>query len=158
MEQYVIFQSNQQYFAILVQNVARVVEAGQFIPLPEVAPYILGVYEFQEKMVPIVDVRRKLFQDFTENTGETKVILCRWKGQTLGLYVEDILGISSLEAANYEETELNNSIKQIYIQSFLKMDERLVMVLDLAYFFSPEQEVALETRLEEIKDETDGEF
>lgn len=156
MEQYVIFQSNNQYFAILVQNVARVVEAKQFIPLPEVAPYILGVYEFQEKMVPIVDVRRKLFQQFTENTGETKVILCRWKGQTLGLYVEDILGISSLEAANYEETELNSSIKQIYIQSFLKMDEHLVMLLDLSYFFSPEQEAVLEEQLVTMKDDGHG--
>lgn len=158
MEQYVIFQSNNQYFAILVQNVARVVEAKQFIPLPEVSPYILGVYEFQEKMVPVVDVRRKLFQQFTENTGETKVILCRWKGQTLGLYVEDILGISSLEAANYEETELNSSIKQIYIQSFLKMNEHLVMLLDLSYFFSPEQEAALEEQLVTMKDDGHGAF
>ncbi len=157
MEQYVIFQSNHQRFAIVVQNVARVIEAKQFIALPEVAPYILGVYEFQEKMVPIVDVRKKLFQKFTESTGETKVILCRWKDQTLGLYVEDILGISSLEPAVYEENSLNTSIKQIYIQSFLKMDDTLVMLLDLSYFFSAKQEQALVTQLENIKDDMHGE-
>lgn len=125
--------------------------------MPEVAPYILGVYEFQEKMVPIVDVRKKLFQKFTESTGETKVILCRWKEQTLGLYVEDILGISSLEPAVYEENSLNTSIKQIYIQSFLKMDDTLVMLLDLSYFFSAKQEQALVTQLENIKDDMHGE-
>lgn len=157
MEQYVIFQSNNQRFAILVQNVARVIEAKKFIALPEVEPFILGVYEFQGKMVPIIDVRKKLFQEFTEPTGETKVILCRWKDRTVGLYVEDILGISSLEPAVYEENELNSSIRQIYIQSFLKMEDTLVMLLDLSYFFSTKQEQDLVSQLDGIKDDMDGE-
>lgn len=156
MEQYVIFQSNHQLFAILVQKVARVIEAKQFIALPEVDPYILGVYEFQGKMVPVVDVRRKLFRNFTEKTVDTKVILCRWKDQTLGLYVEDILGISSLEPANYEENELNSSIKQSYIQSFLKMNETLVMLLDLSYFFNSKEEQVIVTQLEQKKDDLNG--
>ena len=49
MEQYVIFRSHDQLFAIRVQQVTRVIEAQSFIQLPEVADFVLGVYEFQEK-------------------------------------------------------------------------------------------------------------
>ena len=72
MEQYVVFKSHGQFFAILVQNVDRIIEANQFIQLPEVSDFILGVYEYQEKMIPIVDVRQKLFKQYTEQKEETK--------------------------------------------------------------------------------------
>lgn len=68
MEQYVVFKSHDQLFGLPVTIVRRVVETNKFIPLPEVADYVLGVYEYEEQMLPIIDLGRKLFNDFTEQT------------------------------------------------------------------------------------------
>lgn len=140
MEQYVVFKSHGQYFAILVQNVDRIIEASQFIILPEVSDFILGVYEYQEKMIPIVDVRKKLFREYTEKNEATKVILCQWEGQSLGLYVEDIVDISYMETSRYEEELVRAALKQGYIEQFLKLDERVVMQLSMAFLFNNQQE------------------
>ena len=43
MEQYVIFKSHSQLFAIRVMDVDRVIEARNFIHLPEVEEHILGL-------------------------------------------------------------------------------------------------------------------
>ena len=48
MEQYVVFKSHDQLFGLPVTIVRRVVETNKFIPLPEVADYVLGVYECEE--------------------------------------------------------------------------------------------------------------
>lgn len=140
MEQYVVFKSHGQYFAILVQNVDRIIEASQFILLPEVSDFILGVYEYQEKMIPIVDVRKKLFREYTEKNEATKVILCQWEGQSLGLYVEDIIDISYMETSRYEEELVRAALKQGYIEQFLKLDEKVVMQLSMAFLFNNQQE------------------
>ena len=140
MEQYVVFKSHGQYFAILVQNVDRIIEASQFILLPEVSDFILGVYEYQEKMIPIVDVRKKLFREYTEKNEATKVVLCQWEGQSLGLYVEDIVDISYMETSRYEEELVRAALKQGYIEQFLKLDERVVMQLSMAFLFNNQQE------------------
>ncbi|HIZ52993.1 MAG TPA: chemotaxis protein CheW [Candidatus Enterococcus avicola] len=140
MEQYVVFKSHGQYFAILVQNVDRIIEASQFIILPEVSDFILGVYEYQEKMIPIVDVRKKLFREYTEKNEATKVVLCQWEGQSLGLYVEDIVDISYMETSRYEEELVRAALKQGYIEQFLKLDERVVMQLSMAFLFNNQQE------------------
>lgn len=140
MEQYVVFKSHGQYFAILVQNVDRIIEASHFILLPEVSDFMLGVYEYQEKMIPIVDVRKKLFREYTEKNEATKVILCQWEGQSLGLYVEDIIDISYMETSRYEEELVRAALKQGYIEQFLKLDEKVVMQLSMAFLFNNQQE------------------
>ena len=49
MEQYVVFESHNQLFGLPVTIVRRVVETDKFISLPEVADYVLGVYEYEEQ-------------------------------------------------------------------------------------------------------------
>ena len=136
MEQYVIFKSHSQLFAIRVMDVDRVIEARNFIHLPEVEEHILGVYEYQESMVPIIDIRKKLFREYSDHKEDAKVILCQWKGRLLGLLVEDIKGIYYLEETNYEQDLIRSSLKKSYIEKFLKLDDEVVMLLDLNYLFS----------------------
>lgn len=152
MEQYVVFKSHGQYFAILVQNVDRIIEASQFILLPEISDFILGVYEYQEKMIPIVDVRQKLFHEFTEKNEATKVILCQWQGQSLGLYVEDIIDISYMEPSRYEEGLVRAALKQGYIEQFLKLESQVVMQLSMTFLFDSQQETSPLIELDELVD------
>ncbi|CAI3320698.1 chemotaxis protein CheW [Enterococcus cecorum] len=150
MEQYVIFKSHSQLFAIRVMDVDRVIEARNFIHLPEVEEHILGVYEYQESMVPIIDIRKKLFREYSDHKEDAKVILCQWKGRLLGLFVEDIKGIYYLEETNYEQDLIRSSLKQSYIEKFLKLDDEVVMLLDLNYLFSS-------TDFDQVQDLTEGE-
>lgn len=151
MDQYVIFKSHQQLFAIRVQNVARVIEAREFIALPEVADFILGIYEYQENMVPIVDVRRKLFKEFTTKSPEAKVILCKWHDRLLGLFVEDIVGISFMEDSRYEEELVRSALKKGYIEKILKLKDDVVMLLALDYLFDNKEEGTLLDNLDQIE-------
>ncbi|MGX7195961.1 chemotaxis protein CheW [Enterococcus olivae] len=150
MEQYVVFKSHGQLFAIRVSNVDRVIEANRFIALPEVAEFILGVYEYHENMIPIVDVRKKLFGEFSDQKEESKVILCRWENHSQGLYVEDIIGISYMEETNYEQDLVQSLLKKGYIEKFLKLEEEVVMLLELEYLFNNEQTKEAFLELEEL--------
>ena len=55
MEQYIVFTSHDQLFCLPVTVVRRIVEAENFVPIPDVPAYILGVYEYEEQMLPIID-------------------------------------------------------------------------------------------------------
>ena len=125
MEQYVIFRSHDQLFAIRVQQVTRVIEAQSFIQLPEVADFV---------------VRRKLFKEPTTVSERNNVILCHWNDQDLGLYVDEIVGISTLEETDYEAQLDRSGLKQSYIEQFLKSDESVVLLLALSFLFDYEPE------------------
>lgn len=139
MGQYVVFKSNDQAFAIDVHVVKRVVESDSFIKIPEVADYVMGVYEYEGAMIPVIDLRQKLFNIATEMTSEAKVILCRWQDRLLGAYVADIDGIFELQEANYEEELRKANLKNGYIDKFLKLNGDVVISLELEYLFNNEQ-------------------
>ena len=150
MEQYVVFKSHKQLFAMPVKAVTRVIEASNFITLPEVADYILGVYEYQDHMIPIVDLRRKLFGQYTESSDDNKVILCDWKENSLGIFVENILGISYLEETNYEKELAKADLKRGYIDKFLKLEDKVVISIRLDYLFDNRQESELLATVDQL--------
>jgi purine-binding chemotaxis protein CheW len=124
MEQYVVFKSHQQLFALRIDYVVRVIEAASFTQLPEVADFVLGIQPFEEAMVPIIDIRKKLFDEFTP-------------------LVE-----------SPSNAELNTSgLKQNYIEAFLKKDDELVLALELPFLFSYEQAAEMTAELDAYQTE-----
>ncbi|SEM60025.1 purine-binding chemotaxis protein CheW [Ligilactobacillus sp. WC1T17] len=151
MEQYVVFESHNQLFGLPVTIVRRVVETDKFIPLPEVADYVLGVYEYEEQMLPIIDLGRKLFNEFTEQTHDAKVILCNWRDQSLGIYVEKIIGIVYLETTDNQKDLEKAKLKRGYIGQFLKMDKDVVISLELDYLFNNDESSGLMSSLDDME-------
>ena len=153
MEQYVVFKSHQQLFALRIDYVVRVIEAASFTQLPEVADFVLGIQPFEEAMVPLIDIRKKLFDEFTPETGQNVVLLCHWQEQAIGLYVEAIVGILPL-VESPSNAELNTSgLKQNYIEAFLKKDDELVLALELPFLFSYEQAAEMTAELDAYQTE-----
>lgn len=149
MGQYVVFKSNDQTFAIDVHVVKRVVETDSFIKIPEVEAYVLGVYEYEAAMIPVIDLQHKLFGVSTPVDSETKVILCRWQDRLLGIYVAEIIGIFALDEPDYEDELQKANLKNGYIDKFLKLKGEVVISLELNYLFNNEQTkqiIAAETK------------
>jgi len=156
MEQYVIFKSHQQLFAIEIQHVVRVVEASTFTPLPEVADFVLGVQSIESAMVPIIDARKKLFHSFTADSGQNVILLCQWKDKSIGLYVEEIVGIQPLSETENQQDLAVTGLKQDYVTAFLQKEDALVLALDLDFLFSYEEEAALLAGINTYRDDDDG--
>ncbi|MDY4066029.1 purine-binding chemotaxis protein CheW [Lactobacillus agilis] len=153
MEQYIVFTSHEQLFCLPVTVVRRIVEAENFVPIPDVPDYILGVYEYEEQMLPIIDLKAKLFSDKTVKNTENKVILCQWHEQTIGIYVESIRGIMMLEDTDYERELTKAKLKRGYIGKFLKLDDEVVISLELEYLFNNEQAQELMDSVDQANEE-----
>lgn len=149
MQQYVLFKSHNQYFAIDVMAVDRIIETNVWISLPEVPDFILGAYEYQNQLVPITDLCQKLFGEFSTQKIENKVILCHWCNRNQGFYVEEIIGVVYLEETHYEQNFDKILLKSGYIDRFLKDSEQdLVMLLKLESLFDNQQVQEVFSKLE----------
>ncbi|WP_281165298.1 chemotaxis protein CheW [Liquorilactobacillus sicerae] len=151
MDQYVVFKSHDQYFALPVQVITRIIETDDFISLPDVPDFVLGVFEHQKHMIPIIDLRRKLFNEFTTKSDATKVILCDWQDQHLGLYVENIIGIEHLKETDYEKELTKADLKHDYIGKFLKLKDQVVISLELEFLFDNQQSENLTSTVEKLE-------
>lgn len=95
LDQYIVFKSHEQMFALPVSIVRRVIEIPKLIVLPEVPEYVLGAVEYNNTMAPIIDLKNKLFGEKIEDRTNSKVILCNWQDSSLGLLIEKLWQLQS---------------------------------------------------------------
>lgn len=156
MKQVIIFNNCEQNFALELERIERIIEYSKPKKLPETAEYILGVIQYNEKVLPIIDLNRRLYSVPGETGNHSKIIVILWKGAHLGLVVDEILGIKTVEDSAYEEAAMGEeSISSEYIKGFLKNGEDIIIVMDTDKLFSFVQSREL---LELEEDEDDEEY
>lgn len=139
MEQYLVFESNNQNFAIDIPQIEKIIEFQKSKQIPDSSDYLLGIIKYNDMVLPIVDLTKRLYNSYTLYKKENKVIVVQWKDRQVGLVVEKIHGIRGFDKEQYEDANVDLKISQEYIQGFIKMEQGIAIVLDTDKVFSPEQ-------------------
>lgn len=137
MKQVIIFSNNKQNFALEIERIERIIEYSTPKKLPETADYILGVIKYNEKVLPVIDLNKRLYGRDGEIKDSNKIIVVLWKSAHLGLVVDDILGIRTIDEESFEESQIGEeSISSEYIKGFIKSDEDIIILMDTDKLFS----------------------
>lgn len=137
MKQVIIFNNCQQNFALEIDRIERIIDYSNPKKLPETADYIQGVIKYNEKILPIIDLNMRLYGTPGEIKGSSKIIVILWHNAHLGLIVDDILGIKTIDEESFEDSSIGEgSISSEYIKGFIKIDEDIIILMDTNKLFS----------------------
>lgn len=140
MDQYIVFTNKGQNFAIDVSKIERIIEYKEPKKIPESSNYLLGIITHNERILPIIDLSKRLYGEYSSYDVETKVVVIMWKEKQLGLLVESIIGIRTFEEDEFEKSMHKNQIPQEYITGFIKSQEEITIVLDVEKIFTKAEE------------------
>lgn len=140
MEQFIVFINNNQKFAVYVSRIHKIIEFQQPKRLPDSSKYFLGVIKYNESILPVIDLSKRLYNIVTEQTVDTKIIVVSWKDKEIGLVVDDIIGIRNFTEEQFEDAKLDVDIANEYISGFIKSEEDIIVNLDIDKIFNKEQE------------------
>lgn len=142
MKQYIIFKTNSQSLGIPIERIEKIIEFEEGKKIPEPLPYMMGVIEYNGKVLPVIDLNKRLYGREIVKNINTKIIVVNWKAKHVGLAVEDILGIKSYEN-EYEAPTKELEISKEYVEGFIKLPEDIIIVLDVDKLFIKEDEELL---------------
>lgn len=140
MEQYIVFESNNQKFAIDIPQIEKVIEYNDIKKIPDSSDYLLGYLQYDGKFLPVIDLKSRLYNLNTTIKKENKVLVVNWKDGHIGLLVESIVGINKFNKDQYEEKNSEYQIIKDYIHGFLSTQNGTIIILDTNKVFTPEQE------------------
>lgn len=143
MEQYIVFVNNNQKFALYVSKIEKIIEFQQPKKLPDSSPYFLGVTQYNDSILPIVDLSKRLYGVFSDYNLQTKIIVVSFKDKLMGLVVDNIIGISNFAEAEYEDFDIDLEISNEYVIGFIKSNDDIIVTLDIDRIFNREQEEEL---------------
>ncbi len=142
MKQYIIFKTNSQSLGIEIDKVDKIIEFEEGKKMPESLSYMIGVIEYNGIVLPVVDLSKRLYNIDISRDINTKIIVINWKEKLLGLAVEDITGIESY-GDEYEEPIDELAVSKEYVEGFIKLENDIIIVLNVDELFNKDQEMLL---------------
>lgn len=113
----------------LVQEIIRVAEITQVPRAPE---SIKGVINLRGRIIPVVDLKRKLNLGAVEVARQARIVVVKVRDRLIGLLVDGAsqvlrVPVSTIEAAPEEVVEIDAN----YIRGVAKLEKRLIILVDL---------------------------
>ncbi|GBE02455.1 MAG TPA: hypothetical protein ENH50_03800 [Nitrospirae bacterium] len=155
--QHIAFRLGREEFALPILNVQEIIRPRENTRIPESPEYILGVINLRGRVIPVVDLKKRMKLEGNGNgTGENKVIVLSLGKLNFGGVVDSITGV-----VNISEQEIGDSVSTLsssscdYIKGIATLNNgRMIQILQPSGLMSLQD---MELLQDEIVDETQTE-
>jgi purine-binding chemotaxis protein CheW len=143
--QMVTFRLGGDLFAADIHGVERVLRRQEPTPVPNVPDWIIGVIEYQKRVVPVIDLRARFEMDATQATNETRVLVFNAEDQWIAGVVDAVLDVAAMDKASVQPPPpLFRGLAGEYLKGIVRRDNKLVMLLDVTKLLTATERLALE--------------
>ncbi len=138
--QFVGFQIDGQQYAFRIEQIQEIVILDQVTPTPQVADYVEGVSNLRGAIIPIINLRKLFGLDPKPTDGETRTIVVNVGDRTMGCTVDMVSQVIRIGAEHIQSApETVTADGADYISGFAKLDDQLVILLDIDELLDPER-------------------
>lgn len=126
----IIFKLGNEEFACDIQHVERILGYVEPTKIPEAPYYVEGVINYQESILPIINLKRKFNMDYNESS-DKKIIVVKSNQRTVGFLVDTVLEVSDIRNENIETApDIVTASKNRYIQNMIKLSGRIILEIN----------------------------
>jgi purine-binding chemotaxis protein CheW len=141
----VIFRLGDDLFAADVQSVERVLRFQRGRPLPDVPPWVDGVIEYRQNVIPQLDLRRRFELPGVAVGAATRVLVLNAGGGWVAVVVDAVLEVAAYDASQLSPPPtLFRGLAGEYLEGLIRHGERLVVLLDVNRLLSATERLRLE--------------
>lgn len=142
----VTFRLGDDYFAADVHAVERVLRYAAPTSVPDMPDYIQGVMDYQERVLPVVDLRRRFELPARDADGDTRTLILNVSGEWIGVVVDSVTEVSQFDPALVAPPPaLFRGLAGEYLKGIVRRGERLVIFLDVEKLLSSAERIALQS-------------
>jgi purine-binding chemotaxis protein CheW len=141
----VTFQLGLDIFAADVLSVDRVLRYTAPNAVPDVPAWVLGVIEHRDKVIPVVDLRRRVELSDDSITPETRILVLNTAGGWVGAIVDTVHEVAAVPAETVTAPPpLFRGLAAEFIRGTVKVRDQLVVILDVDRVMSSTDRIAFD--------------
>lgn len=150
--QYLLFESADSLYGLDILKINEILKPVLVTRLPNAENFVLGVINLRGNIVPIIDIRKILKNEYTELTNFSRIIVCNVNQKLLGLLVEKVMEVVTIKNTDIEGEEVKNFSEQ-YIQGIGKTKNKFFLLFNLPLLIHQYQPISSEKNiLEKIEE------
>jgi len=144
IRQFVKFTVGDNEFGVEISKVREVIKLQDMIKVPDAPNYIEGLMNLRGTVLTVYNLRKRLGMQDKEFDENCKIITVNHNDLLVGFTVDSVNEIIRTDDENIDDTPASvPNIDRKFISKVLKLDDKLMLVLDLANVFSPDEEKEL---------------
>ena len=141
----VTFRLGDDHFAADIFSVERVLRYSVPTSVPDMPAYIEGVLDYQGRVVPIVNLRRRFEMAVVAARNETRTLVLNVSGEWIGVVVDGVTEVASFDrAAVAPPPPLFRGLAGEYLKGIIRRGDRLVIFLDVDKLLSSTERLTLQ--------------
>ncbi|MHB8905198.1 MAG: chemotaxis protein CheW [Melioribacteraceae bacterium] len=144
--QLVSFKIANEEFGIDILNVQEINKMTQVTKVPNSPEFVEGVINLRGRVIPVVNLRVKMDLPNREYDKDTRIIVVDLSGKTVGFLVDSVSEVLRIPRNIMEPPpSIVAGINSNYITAVGKLEDRLLILLDLDKILHQEEKAVLET-------------
>jgi purine-binding chemotaxis protein CheW len=140
--------------AVGIRQVREILRVGDITFMPKAPLFLEGIINMRGKIIPVIDLKKRFQMPLIDRTDESRVLIVEIQDQMLGFLVDKVVGVlrTSLAAAEPAKEPVLN-VGAEYLDGLLRIEKRLILLLNLKKLLTLDETKALPDREQNIPTE-----
>ena len=131
-----IFQVGETLFALPALVVSEIHALPLLAPLPETAPFILGLFDLRGEIVPVLDLNARFGNASPRLELENKLIVLRFDGAPVAILADEVCAVTHILAAQIGAPPAHgrqSGLAAPFVAGVTRIDDEIVLLLHLPH-------------------------
>jgi purine-binding chemotaxis protein CheW len=129
---YLEFQLGSEKYAIELLSVKEVIPVPDTSPIPKSPPHFVGIMNLRGHVISIIDLRKKLQVQPSEDKSEEAVVIINIEHISIGMIVDNISRVMLVSEEDIKPVpKVDNNVNSSYINGVIQSEQQITTILDL---------------------------
>jgi purine-binding chemotaxis protein CheW len=144
--QLVSFVVENEEFGVDILRVQEIIRPIEITRVPNAPSFVEGVINLRGRIIPVVDLRKRFGFEPRDRDQDTRIVVVELRDKVIGFMTDAVKEVIRINQDVIEPPpDLAVGIDAHYIRSVAKLEDRLLILLDLDAVISKDDVHALET-------------
>ncbi len=146
--QLVVFDLASEYYGVDIGDVREIIRMQNVTRVPGTPAYMEGVTNLRGKVVPVVDLRKRLNLKVKAQTKESRIVVVDIGGKDVGVIVDGVTEVLRIPLASVEPpSQMVADSEKGYIRGIAKLGDKLVILLGLERVMGEQLSILKESQM-----------
>ena len=145
--QIVTFFLGQEEFGVDILLVQEIIRPAPVTEVPNTPRFVEGVINLRGKVVPVIDLRKRLNIPTIEADKATRIIIIELEKRITGFVVDSVSKVITVPAGSVQGAPdmIMSGVESEYITGVSRIDDRLIILLDFSKILTAGEQRQLST-------------
>jgi purine-binding chemotaxis protein CheW len=130
--QLVVFDLASEHYGVDISDVREIMRMQNITKVPGAMSYVEGVINLRGKVLPVLDLRKRLGLKVAEQTEESRIVVVDIADGEVGVIVDAVTEVLRVQNASIDPpSSMMAQGNSDYLRGIAKLTDRLIILLDL---------------------------